>query len=553
MKLFSLIQLKYDEFETAIRNYLSKSLSSYGVSSSNSSVFGQLLNVVASATQNILSYIEDGITEQNKLTAQRKRSIYNLASISGYEPSTGTASTNVINLSFIPSNTPSLSVVIPNRTKLTCSQNGMTYNIMLPQEVIVLSPDIQNTSRTLSIVEGVFETQTFTVQGGQLFTLNVSFVGDSDLDYLKVTVNDEEWSRMDSLYDMLPNAKQYVAHTSLKSGIDLVFGDEQNGKIINEGDTIQVTYLLHSGEYGNLDPNRSVKFEFSDTLHDIAGDDVDGNSIFNITLYKNDFIGGGTFSEDVNRVREMIGFNSRSLVLADPKNYKQFFSRFSFVGYNRTWSDTGSIDINSLIIKNFQNNLDSGIGYFDLHEQDFVLSDEQKMSILNSIQRSGQQVIGSNINIIDPVITKYAIYIYIKLNSGEYDTNYISTQIRTLLGEFFSNLYSDHFVPKSDISKLIRDNVDGVDGVNVYILSEWNESALINGYYTKRNSSGVNENVYLYDGENPGLGLDAHGNILLDESNRFPALMGGWKFISLNNGSTRDYTYVNDPVTIVFE
>lgn len=553
MKLFSLIQLKYDEFETAIRNYLSKSLSSYGVSSSNSSVFGQLLNVIASATQNILSYIEDGITEQNKLTAQRKRSIYNLASISGYEPSTGTASTNVINLSFIPSNTPSLSVVIPNRTKLTCSQNGMTYNIILPQEVIVLSPDIQNTSRTLSIVEGVFETQTFTVQGGQLFTLNVSFVGDSDLDYLKVTVNDEEWSRMDSLYDMLPNAKQYVAHTSLKSGIDLVFGDEQNGKIINEGDTIQVTYLLHSGEYGNLDPNRSVKFEFSDTLHDIAGDDVDGNSVFNITLYKNDFIGGGTFSEDVNRVREMIGFNSRSLVLADPKNYKQFFSRFSFVGYNRTWSDTGSIDINSLIIKNFQNNLDSGIGYFDLHEQDFILSDEQKMSILNSIQRSGQQVIGSNINIIDPVITKYAIYIYIKLNSGEYDTNYISTQIRTLLGEFFSNLYSDRFVPKSDISKLIRDNVDGVDGVNVYILSEWNESALIDGHYTKRNSSGVNERVYLYDGENPGLGLDAHGNILLDESNRFPALMGGWKFISLNNGSTRDYTYVNDPVTIVFE
>ena len=110
MKLFSLIQLKYNEFETAVRDYLSKTLSNLGAPTSNSSVFGQIINVVSSVTQNILSYIEDGITEQNKYTAQRKRSIYNLASISGYQPSTGTASTCLINIAFQPNNLQSLNV-----------------------------------------------------------------------------------------------------------------------------------------------------------------------------------------------------------------------------------------------------------------------------------------------------------------------------------------------------------------------------------------------------------------------------------------------------------
>ena len=46
MKLFSLIQLKYNEFETAVRDYLSKTLSNLGAPTSNSSVFGQIINVV---------------------------------------------------------------------------------------------------------------------------------------------------------------------------------------------------------------------------------------------------------------------------------------------------------------------------------------------------------------------------------------------------------------------------------------------------------------------------------------------------------------------------
>ena len=79
MKIFSMIQMQYDKFDKAVRDYVSNMLNNFSYKYTNSSIFGQLINVVGSAIQNILSYIEDSITEQNIYTATRKRSIYNLA------------------------------------------------------------------------------------------------------------------------------------------------------------------------------------------------------------------------------------------------------------------------------------------------------------------------------------------------------------------------------------------------------------------------------------------------------------------------------------------
>lgn len=559
MKLFSLIKLKYDEFESAIRGYLSDALGRVGVSFSNSSVFGQIINVVSASVQNILSYIEDGITEQNKLTAQRRRSIYNLAAISGYNPSMGTATTGVLCISFKPNNLNSLNVILPNKTKLTCLQNGLTYNIILPQEAIILSPARDNSSKYITIVEGRFETQQFTVGGGQLYTQNVRFSGDADIDYLEVYVNGELWERRESLYDLDPEGLQYVAKTSLKTGFDLIFGDSQNGKALRDGDTIKVSYLLHSGEYGNLNPNEEIKFEFATDLKDISGASINGNNVFALNLFNRDNINCGTFSESISRVREMIGYNSRSLVLADPKNYKQFFNRFSFVGYNRTWSERGSLIINSLIIKNYKANLEEGKDYFNLHEDDFKLSKMQKDSIINSINKSGQQLAGTVINIFDPEIVKYAAYIYLKLKDTEYDADYIREKVRNLVGEFFMNIQSDIFIPKSDIVKLIKDNIDVVDGVDVYFISQLNEEAIMNKSYINKvykydlvdgTYKIHNEKIYVNPEENPNVGLDAHGNILLDNTDQFPALLGGWSFVSQPDQST---THIDDPLFIIFE
>ena len=561
MKLFNLLQTRYTDFENQVKLYLSKTLTNYNENYGNNTIFGQLINVLGSTVQNVLLYIEDGLTEQNKYTAQRKKSIYSLAQLGGYNPSLGKAASCMVKMTVQPNNLGAYSVIIPNKTKLICSYNGLNYSIVLPQEAITFSVADDISNKFVQVVEGTFETQTFMVKGGQLYTQTVLFNSDIDLDYLEVKVNNEVWERRESLYDMDPAAKQYVVKTSLNKGIDILFGNDQYGKSIGFNDKVSVTYLVHDGELGNIETEEPIYFSFQDEIKDAIGGTINGNELFVIKLADENSVSGGTYSETAAQVREMIGYNSRALVLADPKNYKVFLNRFSFVGYNRTWSDEGSLVVNSIILKNYKQIMERGSDYFNLKMSDLFLSEAQKNSIKNCIANSGQQLAGVTYNIIEPEICKYAVYVYLKMKDVQYDRTSIEQAIRDKVGEFFSNVQNDMFIPKSDIISIIKTASDTIDGVDLYILGEKNEKAIIDKQYinkihTFNISKGlydVNEElVYVGEGENPGIGFDEYGNIYLDNNDQFPVLMGGWNFRSSGIGEEPQYTTVTNPLNIVF-
>jgi hypothetical protein len=269
-------------------------------------------------------------------------------------------------------------------------------------------------------------------------------------------------------------------------------------------------------------------------------------------------VSSGTNSEHIDQVKKMIGLNSRSLVLASPENYKNLLNKFSFCGYNRTWSERGSLVINSIVMRNYKLLMANGKDYFKLKENDLVLTPAQKSSIVNYIENSGKQLAGITYNIFDPEICKYAIFIYITLKNPNANKEYITSKIKDIVGNFFAEIPSDIFIPKSDIVYIIKSEINEIDGVDVYFLSETNESAVNNKFYINKiykydSSKGVykisTEKVYLFDNENPGLGLDEHGNIYLDSDEQFPVIMGGWSYINHNG----DEVNVIDPVTIVYK
>ena len=76
MRIFSLLDIQYNNFISNVSNYISKTLSKNNVSFGSNTIFGQIITVVGNAIQNIMLYIEDALVEQNKYTAQRKKSIY---------------------------------------------------------------------------------------------------------------------------------------------------------------------------------------------------------------------------------------------------------------------------------------------------------------------------------------------------------------------------------------------------------------------------------------------------------------------------------------------
>ena len=357
---------------------------------------------------------------------------------------------------------------------------------------------------------------------------------------------------------MLPNGHQYTIRVGINKGFDVIFGNGQYGAILEDGDNINVEILVHNGETGNIRPDEDITFRFATSITDPTGNAIDGNELFTVELESREGITSGTFSESTEQVRNMIGFNSRSLVLAEAKNYKIFLNRFSFVGYNRCWSEPGSLVVNALILRNYKQLCEKGSDYFTLGDEQFVLSESQKDSIKKTIVESKQQIAGTILNFIDPELKKYAFFFYLKMKDGVvYDEELIKSQIHNIVGNFFGDIKSDIYIPKSDIIQLIKNEIPQIDGVNLYIVSEENEKAKQDGYYTEKRFTynpskmtyDVSERVVpLAEGEDPHLGLDEHGNILLENDMYFPILKGSWSYEI--DGQT---VTIDDPIQITIQ
>lgn len=556
MQLFKLKNIQFDAILQDIKQFLSKSIGG-NTNIGQSSVFGQLLTVISAVAHNIMAYIEDALVEQNKYTAQRKKSIYGLAAQSGYQPSTGRAAGVWLQIASKPANETGLDVVVFDRARLICTQNGLYYVAVLNSPSITLSSDNATGTQYIYAVQGRMETQRFVSTGGNLYAQNIPYVGYIDIQYLKVYINGELWEQSASLYDMTPDSKEYYIRFNPVTGLDIVFGNDVHGRPLQQNDVIEVTYLLHDGEGGNLEVDDNTYFIFADTLTDTSGEHVNANGIFRISFATKDSVASGSNSESTAVTKQMIGFNSRALVLADSNNFRNFLSKYSFVGYNRTWSEKGSMVINSMVMQNHKLHMSRGSDYFKLTDQDFLLTPLQKASIKNALERSGQLLAGCTFNMVDINLAKYALYVYVKLADANISHEYISTQIKQYVGEFMSNTSSDSYIPKSDIIKVIKDNISGIDGINVYIISEDNEKAIMNGEYIDKTyrynpSTGTyatkETRIKVYPGDNPSLGLDAHGNILVDKDNQFPVFMGGWQW------KTEDGSIVTtEPITIIYE
>ena len=558
MKILDTLSMAFERYMTQVKSYMQENVPNFS-RIGNSSVIGQLINVIGASVNNVMIYLQDAFAEQNKYTAQRKKSIYGLAAQTGFNASLGYAAGMNFRMTYMPNNVNDLTYILKNKTKVLCTQNGLTYNIILPQENVIFTTAKDMSSKQIYAVEGTFETQEFISTGGQLYSINVVFNGDCDISYTEVYVNDELWTRRESLYDMAADGKEYVIHTSLNKGFDIIFGNDNFGRSLKVDDKITVNYLTHNGELGNIDYSLPVSIVFSDPIVDASGNEIDADEVFNIEIAERP-ANNGTYSDKTDFVKEMIGYNSRAMVLADEKNYKLYLNRISFVGWNHTWSEEGSLVVNSIILKNYKTQMENGDEYFNLKEKDFILSDEQKKSIQTSIKNSGTQLAGTVLNIFDPKLVKYAVYVYIKMNDVSYDKTLIQDTIHKLIGQFMGDINSDTIIAKSDIVHLLKSNIENIDSVDIYFLSERNEKAIIDGKYTIENYI-YNPKTKLYDTKSttysvvgdPGLGLDAHGNIFVESMFQFPVLMGGWQYVSSSSAFEKQYTTVSDPVIIVFE
>ncbi len=477
------------------------------------SPFGQLLLVLENLSQMIFYYIEDAITELSMEEATRVSSIYSLSTLAGHSPSRAIASSGQINLS-TTSNSATAdfdTILIPNLTKIKSINNGLNYVISLSQDDIKFSMKGSTNGTSMKILQGNVETQTLIAKGVEIesFSINSAqnFLVDNYL--VEVYINGEKWKRFNSMLDIPRGVKGYIIKTGITTGVDVFFGNGFFGKVPVEGSEIKVQYLVNSGASGNITTEQvsQVLFEWADTGFTLTGKEVDLNEYVKIdTLHSPQF---GANPEDSELTRLLAPKQSKSFALVNIDHYIAVLTRLKIFSIINVFLDENDNRmLNLFLVPDINNLFNTGQDYFNVDPSKFKLSEFRKNEILRYLNMTGSKLISTDTKIVDPDITKYVI----NINTIVFDdvaTEVIKRDIYNNLGNYFISNKRRTRIPKSDLIKILEE-VNGVDSVNVNLVSEANEIAVIE------------------DPNSELVGLDEFNDIIIKDY-ELPIIQGGFK------------------------
>lgn len=559
MKLFNIIDTTFENFDSTVKNYLSKTFNDLGMNYSSSQIFGVVFNGMKGIMQNVMFYIEDAFTEQNIYTAARKRSFYSLAKLSGYEPFYGSAATGTLivtpNMSNVSPSENTNKVFLRNHSLLMNDTTGASYTLMLSSDDYVIDTSKSLTKHYLKIVQGVWTSVTFQATGNLYETFQVNTTALYDKQYMKVYVNGDEYTQTACLYDMTENSKEYLVSTGFDGNFEISFGNNVHGNAPEKGDSIVVEFLTHDGANGNIVNIGDEKLRMLSSCYNVAGNTIAADDYMTFSLDVP--VTGGTDADSIDLVKSMIGYNSRSLVLASEDNFKQFLKRFSFIGRTNIYTEPSSMTVTACCLSNVTDSITNAEEYLDIDENKLLLSDDQKNMISTSITNSNKVFAGVKFKFTDPVIRKFCAICYVKLKEA-YARDVAKTNICNAIANYFMNLSENTtFIAKSDIIKTCLESDDNIEAFDVDFISALNEQAYHDGWYNKYKRLLIN-GVYkyvpvktAYDSYNTA-GLDSYGNIQLDSNVEIPLIHGGFNYYPNKSTYDRNTSMRMDSIQILF-
>ena len=541
MSFFSKTRIKATELFFDAFQYLQRQYDQAGEVFTPASPFGQILTVVANLGELILFYIEAVATELNISRARNIESIYGLSRLTGHDPTRGISAQGIIGLRLNTSAAVSVDgdfVQILNYVALEVGQNSLSYFIKFDSDYIRLEKSTTAFSN-VQLIQGEIEDQTFTGTGEPLQSYNLTTKDPTDQYMVDVYVDGKLWKNANSLYDMNNGEEAVMVKTSVNGGLTIFFGNNQFGQPPALGSIIKVTYVKTRGSAGNIG-GKNLDIKFKDPGTDSQGNEVDLNEVLSLNIVRNPMFGSD--SEDPQFTRLIAPYQSNSFVLANPNNYIYYLSKydyFSFIDAYNTKDDQYLDDDNIVylfLIPDVAKKITSDQDYFSVPQDEFTLNPDEKEMVYEILNKSGRQIITAEVRINDPIIKKYALNIILRYVEG-FDKEAIHSSVREQLSTYFTYINRRDRIPISDIISIIE-NVDGVDSVNVFFISEENEKAIREGFYevptygtdpiTDQRVLIETKKVEIKEGEDPQLGLDSFGDIVIGPED-LAIIRGGWE------------------------
>ena len=267
MSLINFTNLDFNQIKTTLRDYIQSNsdFSDYDFEGSNLST---ILDVLAYNTY-ITSYNANMISNEVFIdSATLRENVVALARNVGYLPRSKKSSRAFVNF-FVD-----LSDISPAPANLTLRAgpiastggqfNGQSFVFGIPEDVTVSVIDGIADFNLLEVFEGSYLSQTFTYSSrnpNQKFILPNSGI---DLDSLVVSVRPSadssvsvKYTKQENLFTedtntvVNSNSNIYFVHEVTGEQYELIFGDGVFGKALEDGNVIEISYIVTSGSEGN--------------------------------------------------------------------------------------------------------------------------------------------------------------------------------------------------------------------------------------------------------------------------------------------------------------
>lgn len=489
-KFLETSRIKANEMILDTRSYISRLYSRAGDLFTSASPFAQILNVLGEISQLIFFYVEDATVEQNILTAQNPESIYGLSRLAGHDPFRGASAMGELKIRL---NTSAFSeikgdaITIPSNTVIQSNDNSMRYLLRTNNDLFRIEKSNANYIY-IPVIQGEIESQTVTGTGEKFQSFNIITKKATDHHQVRVSVNSELWTKYDSLYDMKVGTKGFLVKTGITGGLDIYFGNGSFGQIPPAGSSIEIEYIKTDGAAGNLTHSKDLTFKFETEGYDSLGNTYDLNYLLESSFTVAPRMGAD--AEPIELTKLIAPLQSHSFVLATPDHYEYFLSKYGMFSYLDAYNttDDGYLDDDNVIylfmLPDTKRKLTKNKDYFNLDINEFFFSKVEKDGILDVLEKSGQQMVTTEVKIVDPSVQYFRMDVKVRYFEG-YNKASLYSAIRSKISEYLMNVTRRDRLPKSDIIALLE-SIEGIDSVNVKFTSKAEEDARRNGYYISK-------------------------------------------------------------------
>jgi hypothetical protein len=489
-KFLSTARIKANEMINDTRTYITRLYGRTGELFTTASPFSQILEVLNDISKLILFYVEDATVEQNILTAQQPESVYGLSRLAGHDAFRGASAMGEIKVRLNVTAATEIAgdaLNIPANTIIKSTNNGLKYILKTNSDQFRI--DKSNAEYIyIPVIQGEIETQTVTGTGEKLQSFNIITRKATDHHSVKVSVNSELWTKYDSLYDMKQDTRGYLVKTGITGGLDIYFGNGSFGMIPVEGATITIEYLKTDGTLGDLSGSKDLTFRFETEGSDSLANVYDLNEVLEFSFTVAPRLGANP--ENIELTKLIAPLQSNSFVLATPDNYEHFLSRYGMFSYLDAYNTTsdGYLDDDNVIylfmLPDTKRKLTKNKDYFNLDLNEFFFSSDEKNGILQLLENSGQQMVTTEVKIVEPSLQYFRMDIKVRYFEGFEKAN-LYNEIRAKVSNYLINITRRDRLPASDIIALLE-TIEGIDSVNVKFSSKAEEDARRNGYYINK-------------------------------------------------------------------